>query len=248
MNLWMYWEGPKNAWIEACLEIVRAHHPEVRLIGPEEWDEMWVDDRDMDLDRFAIMHKADFIRGYLLSRYGGLWLDADCILQQRLDWILEGCKRFDLVGYRFRPLMKGRAGRWSNALMGGRPGSRILEAYYQNVRDGLKKRKWRTRLAFGPNMLTKAVREHHYPGSGTFVLDIPRWYIHPHLWYNKTAQWAERSDEEHARHHKPDLFMYMVTHTTFSLKQMTPEQVWNSRMMISYMLRRGRDNALASQK
>lgn len=247
--LWMYWEGPKNPWIEACLELTKMHHPEVRLLGPEEWEEIWDEDRDIDLGRFAIMHKADFIRGWLLSRHGGLWMDADCILQRRLDWVLDACGFYDFASYRLRPLLPRRNGRYTNALMGGRAGSPTMVAYYERTRARLKTATWTRNPAFGPNVLSEVVRETIKPGVANYGLDLPRRLFHPHLWDQKRQHWAHRSDEEHEAVIDPDIFMYMVTHLSFNLKKdMTSEQVWNSRMMLSYMLRRGRDNALASQE
>ncbi len=83
--VWQYWEGPKPPWIEACHATVRAHAADVRLLGPEEFDALRGDaDRDIDLSALHVCHRSDYIRAFLLAKYGGLWIDSDAIVMQDL--------------------------------------------------------------------------------------------------------------------------------------------------------------------
>ncbi len=114
MNLpiWMYWEGECPVWIEACMATIFTHAADVRLITPAEFDKMWDLDRDINLTRLRIPHRADFIRAFLLARYGGLWIDADCIVINSLEPVLELLTDADFLAF------SERQGDISNSFMG----------------------------------------------------------------------------------------------------------------------------------
>ena len=82
--VWTYWEGPCSPWIHACRQTITAHAPRIRVLTPERFDTLRDRDRDIDLSRLHAPHRADYIRAFLLARYGGLWIDADCLVMQSL--------------------------------------------------------------------------------------------------------------------------------------------------------------------
>jgi len=85
--IWQYWEGPRTAFINMCLETVRKNN--------EEFDLRVLDDKSVfdylpnlrnDLDSLPrIANKVDYIRFNLLHEYGGIWLDADVVLFRDLS-------------------------------------------------------------------------------------------------------------------------------------------------------------------
>ena len=84
-TVWAYWEGPCPAWIRACLRTLAMAAPTLQVLTPEAVDRLRDSDRDIDLSRLQVAHRADFVRLYLLQRYGGLWVDADCLALQPLQ-------------------------------------------------------------------------------------------------------------------------------------------------------------------
>ncbi len=123
----MYWEGECPAWINACMARIFAHAPDVRLITLADFDRMWNVDRDINLTRLIPPQRSDFIRAFLLARYGGLWIDADCIVVNSLQPILDRLTEYDFLGY------YEQQGFISSNFIGARPGSRIAATYYQLV-------------------------------------------------------------------------------------------------------------------
>jgi hypothetical protein len=84
LPVWMYWEGSCAGWIRACQETVFRHGGDVRLLGPRDLDHLQHVDRDLDLSRLHVAHRADYIRAFLLARYGGLWIYSACIVLRPL--------------------------------------------------------------------------------------------------------------------------------------------------------------------
>lgn len=83
MNLWSYWEGPRNPFIDTCLrsiERVCGDDTEFRLLTPETLEEYIGDllhPNYRHIDNIAM--RVGAIRVAILARFGGMWWDADTI-------------------------------------------------------------------------------------------------------------------------------------------------------------------------
>src|SRR6266540_4290909 len=95
LPVWLYWEGPCPDWILACRETITSHARDPRLLGPRDIDQLRDSDRDLDLSGLHVAHRADYVRALVLARYGGLWVDADCIVMHPLDRILDLLREHD---------------------------------------------------------------------------------------------------------------------------------------------------------
>src|SRR5262245_22328747 len=93
--VWIYWEGPRPEWISWCHQTIRAHAKDVRLLSPEDFDSLRDRDRDIDLSPLSILHRSDYIRAFLLHRFGGLWVDSDCLVMQDLEPWLNRLEDFE---------------------------------------------------------------------------------------------------------------------------------------------------------
>ena len=80
-------------------------------------------------------HRADYIRMFLLQRYGGLWIDADCLVMKPLQPVLDLLKEHEMVGHR------ERSGLVSNGFVASRAGGRIVSAVYRRICDTLRSRR-----------------------------------------------------------------------------------------------------------
>lgn len=83
-NLWTYWEGSKPEWIDICLKSIEkscSSNCKFYLVTPENLRDFIVIKNIPD-NYFLLKnaaHRADYVRAYLLSRYGGFYYDADTI-------------------------------------------------------------------------------------------------------------------------------------------------------------------------
>lgn len=80
MTTWTYWTGPKPKLVEACLK-TSVRHNNTRVLDQADVKAMGYDG-PLDLPPWA---QADLIRLWLLSEYGGAWIDADVICLKPLD-------------------------------------------------------------------------------------------------------------------------------------------------------------------
>jgi tetratricopeptide (TPR) repeat protein len=131
-TVWGYWEDvggrPRPAFIAACQDTIRAHGLDVRILSPAEFEEIRGDqDRDIDLSRLSVEHRADYIRAFLLKERSGLWLDSDCIVLRSLEPLLDRLEECDFLAY------FDRTNYPQNNLLGSRPGSVTALAFYLHI-------------------------------------------------------------------------------------------------------------------
>jgi GR25 family glycosyltransferase involved in LPS biosynthesis len=154
MNLpiWSYWVGPKPGWIELCLETLQRHNPTIQILDDTVWDTLY----DGPVSRETVRRQAynvqsDFLRAWLLVKFGGIWVDADCIGLRTFTPLEELLDRHDFVAY--------RKGRVMSALLACRSNSRIAREYYAEMVRRLRPGNRLSGMALGPWVLRRAIRQ-----------------------------------------------------------------------------------------
>lgn len=95
-KIWSYWESSGNASDDSLVEICQAswkeHCPDwtIRLLTKDTVFD-WVSKEEMPLNYNDLTptFQSDFIRLYLLIKYGGLWADATYNFLTGLQWLEE---------------------------------------------------------------------------------------------------------------------------------------------------------------
>jgi hypothetical protein len=201
-TVWSYWEGPCPAWIHACRRSIVAAAPRVRVLSRQQFDELWDADRDIDLSRLGPAQRADFIRMFLLQRYGGLWVDADCLVMQPLQPILDLLARHDMVGHR------ERSGLVSNGFLGARAGSRLARRVYERVCAILRSRRPLGWTTIGSEPLSAEIAA---DASGWHELPCAR--VQPICWSRPAEFFVERDRAAHESVRDHDAICYMLSNT-----------------------------------
>lgn len=202
LPVWTYWEGPCPAWVRACRRTMLRHVPNLRLLDPASFAALRRGDPDaaIDLSHLHVAHRADFIRAFLLQRFGGLWLDADCLVLQPLDEVLRLLQQHDYVAHR------ARQGVLSNAFIGARPGSRIAAAYYERVRRTVAAKHRFSWNWLGGDLLTEVVK-----ADPSCLHELPCERVQPICWSRPQDFLAQRDPQEHAQHVVGDAWTYMLS-------------------------------------
>lgn len=200
LPVWCYWEGPCPEWIKTCQQTILAHAPNARLLTPAEFDR-WRDiDRDIDLTRMEVAHRADFIRAFLLARYGGLWIDSDCLVMQPLRPLLEKLREYDFLAHRERSTYV------SNGFIGARPGSHVADEFYRCLCDLLRSGKPLGWTSLGSEPLTNVINSCTSPW-----LELACEEIQPVCWSEPERFFVRRSDAEHEQVFNEQAICYMLS-------------------------------------
>ena len=205
LPIWSYWEGPCPAWIRACRRTLAKHAPRVRFLNVESFDALRDRDRDIDLSRLGIPQRADYIRAFLLQRYGGLWVDADCLVMGSLQSVLDALKRHEFVAHR------ERSGLVSNGFIAARTGSRIAAEHYGRISTILRARKPVHWCTLGSEPLTATLTQH--PG-GWHELPVER--VQPICWSQPAEFLVDRSPAQHDNAIDPQALCYMLSNAAMT--------------------------------
>jgi hypothetical protein len=228
-TVWTYWEGPCPAWINACLRTLAAAAPTLRVLTPEAVDQLRNTDRDIDLSRLQVAHRADFIRLYLLQRYGGLWVDADCLAIHPLQGVLDLLNQHETIGHR------ERSGLASNGFIAARPGSGVVRAVYQRVCEALRSHRRLDWTSLGSEPLSAVIAE---DASGWYELPCQR--VQPICWSDPGAFFAERTASEHEDVFDGSALCYMLSNTRIRqhLARHPQADLMKESTFFSFLLRR----------
>ncbi len=202
LPVWMYWEGECPDWIQQCQQTVHTHASEVRLLNPETFDKLQDADRDIDLNKLHVAHRADYIRAFLLARFGGLWVDSDCLVMGPLDPILDKLNHYDFIAHR------ERSGLVSNGFLGSRPGGRVASELYRRVCETLRSRRSLGWTSLGSEPLTDILKSN---SDGWHELECCS--IQPICWSNPGAFFAIGSVADHERAFDSTAVCYMLSNT-----------------------------------
>lgn len=209
-SIWMYWEGPMPAYIDLSCKTIFAHNEHVRLLNRASFDNLFMHDRDIDIDRLASNYQSDFIRAYLLKHYGGLYIDADCIAMRNLAPLLELVRQAGYVGYR------ELQGNISAGLMVSVAHGDVITEHYKSVCARIRKGGPFEWLDLGAWPLDRALakypQKHHLVATETIM---------PVNWDNCEEFSVRRSDEEHERFLQHDAFCYMLSNNTMKGREQT---------------------------
>jgi hypothetical protein len=104
--LWSYWEikpgSTKPPYIDLCFKTFYHHCSklfDIHILN-ERTVYDWLPDLRKDLNELGLAAKSDYIRVALLSRYGGVWLDADTIVMTDLSEVIRRLDEgWDFVGF-----------------------------------------------------------------------------------------------------------------------------------------------------
>lgn len=233
-TIWMYWEGPRPPYISLCFRTVTAHNENVVVLDRAGFDELYTVDRDIPIDSLALNHKSDFIRAFMLKHYGGLYVDADCIVMRDLSAVLALAEQHGFVGYR-EP-----QGYMSCNFMASAAGGRVIGDHYARVCETLRHGRPLQWLDLASTPMNEAVAAH--PGHS---FELPTRLVMPINWDESEQLCVRRKEEDHEPRLERDAYCYMLSNNTIKTRDQTriicymPEaHLLSSPFFISYLFRK----------
>jgi hypothetical protein len=171
-RVFTFWVGPKPPIIELCLRSIQINIPNSEQWTLEQWESVY-DGKLGPWERIVNRPpntQSDLLRYWLLSTYGGIWLDADCIAFRdvRAVWDADA----DYIGY----CCEGKECPYT-ALMGGHPNSPVVDALCKRARTFVKGHPALNIFA-GPQLTLAALRD--CPDASIIIIE--RNLLHPIIW------------------------------------------------------------------
>ena len=101
--LWTFWNSDSiPPVIKYCVATWHKHNPdhEIRVVTPSNYN-MYISDLDISKFKHADSPAriSDLVRLHLLSKYGGIWIDASIICNKPLQWVHDLSRGKEFLGY-----------------------------------------------------------------------------------------------------------------------------------------------------
>lgn len=233
--LWLYWEGPRPAYVDLCLELLQAYNPEARVVGPVDVLRLgFPPDIWEAVQRWHVPQRADAIRFFLLWQYGGIWCDADCIPMQSF-WplgVIASQTPSGLAAYDSTDNTIGCG------LMAARPHSEAVATMWEHIAAIARSGQIPEWLEVSSRPLAEIVRQ---IGRENVAL-WPNAHVSPVLWTEIDRLLQEGTDAEHAEFTVgfPAAWCWMLYNTIFSdrgVNRWTRHECLRGRSLLSYLFR-----------
>jgi mannosyltransferase OCH1-like enzyme len=210
LPVWIYWEGECPRWIQECQRTIFAHARDVRHVTPEEFARLRSVDTDIDLGRLDAAHRADFIRAFLLTKFGGLWVDSDCLVMQPLQPLLNLLSSNDFLFH------KERSGYVSNGFIGACAGSKIAATLYDRLCQILRSGRPLGWTSLGSEPLSEIITKSTVP-----CYELPCELIQPICWSQPEVFFKINDAVDHERAFDEQAICYMLSNNAIQKFQAT---------------------------
>lgn len=241
-NLFVYWEGPQPDYIRLCIDTMKAHAQgslDVYEVNREMFDTLYAADLDADksinFDWLTPVQRSDFIRVYLLQRFGGTYLDADCIAMHSLNPLIENAEQ---TGFCVAE-QRDNEPQLNFVISAAR--HPVITDVYNRILDILRKGPqpdlaW---LALGTHVLIPAIEAN--PETVTW---IPAESVTPIHWPDQALFFERTTDGAHAANLDRDAFCYMMSNDTITkdpvlsdFRSMSRAEILAGDRFLSYLFR-----------
>lgn len=169
-TIWLYWEDrpgiPTPPHILLCREVLKyqCRSCEIRLVTPQNLhfylpdidDRIWeISLRNKQQNPIAV--RCAFIRAFLLERYGGLYVDSDCIALRDYTDIFSYLHNFDFIGIR---RTSAKTKHISIGFYASKQSGTVISEYAEQLRKILKEKTVFSWGEVGAHLLTPIVNSH----------------------------------------------------------------------------------------
>lgn len=228
-KIFAYWEGcDRPALYELCLQSIASHNASNFLIveGPDHFTKLTGIKLPDAIAQCYVVHRCDWIRKVLLHSFGGVYIDADFICFENLNWLVNLSERFDFVGYREWP------GNWMDNFFAAKQGSTILHTAAEHALRAIEAgdTPW---LAPNAHAIEHGIKAHEWD---SFWLTLPTHLVSPISVLN--AEWfLTPTDDLHVAPHR--CFGYMTSFHTLRAKiaNWSRAELMEGKLRICHLLR-----------
>jgi hypothetical protein len=242
-QIWSFWEGPRPPFVDLCWRTVTLHNQDCRLVGIAELADMG-GQSVLDLTQ-GMPHaiRSDLIRAWLLHSQGGIWLDADVIVLQTIDWQTDD---YDLICVR-NPNTRGIGARGVVACPWGcRRGSPIAADILARVTDRIQLMRAGHHVPYGDTSTGVLSRVTRAVMDRSSVQIRQHWRYCPTRWDDARKVYLRRGDwgrHEQSPAWRPGIVCYHLTNPIpHAYASLTEDQVLADNRFASFLLNKSLGN------
>lgn len=178
-NLFLYWEGPDYSLISLFRKLIYLHSKngkgyKVHLINHKNVHE-YIKDLPKCFFKLKLAHQADVVRVNVICDYGGIWIDSDTIVVDKLDGLFDYLETKD--GFF---ILEDKNHRLCNGVFGSRPNTDLMRKWKEHAKHAHPNMRW-TDIG---EVALRSIRNNHptfYDNYHIFSGRNDLYPVHPHV-------------------------------------------------------------------
>ena len=241
-NIFLYWVGKEYKLISILRNLIYLHSKNgngytVNLITDKNIKD-YIKNIPNYFSNLCPANQADFIRVHIICDYGGIWLDSDTLIMDKLDTL------FDIIEKKNGFFIKENNTILCNGVFGSKKNTPLMKEWRDKMMLLLKSKQGKIEWSeIGCTMLRNIYNSHpeFYNNYEIFNgLDN----LYPINWNNGVVEFIKKPYDNYKniiRKYQP--LIILVNSVYKELENMTEEQILNGHLPLNYFLNKSFENA-----
>jgi hypothetical protein len=238
-NVYLYWVGKEYKLIKILRNMIYMHSTngkgyKVNLINHDNIKE-YIPDLPDYFYKLQPAHQADFARVYILCDKGGIWLDSDTLVVDKLDDLFDKIKTKD--GFFIK-----QEGNISNGIFGTKPKTKLMINWKKTILDRLNKDININWTDIG-NKILNDLKESYPQYFKNYYIYEGSTDMYPIKWYDCVEEYLNKPYANYKNIEKPfQPLLILVNKVYKELEKYSMEEIFNSKRPLNYFIEKSYRN------
>ena len=240
-NVYLYWVGKEYKLISILRNLIYLHSTngkgyKIHLITDKNIHE-YIQDVPSYFNELLPAHQADFVRVHVICKYGGIWLDSDTLVLDKLDSL------FDFIENKDGFFIKQNNESLSNGIFGSKPNTPLMTEWKNNMMKILDEKQnnifW---IEIGSNILENIynTKPELYDNYHIFNgLDN----MYPVNWDKCVEEFIDKPYDNYMNIIRPYQPLIILVNTVYKkLEDMSEKEILEGKMPLNYFINKSFEN------
>ena len=240
-NVYLYWVGKEYKLISILRDLVYLHSSNgigfnVKLITEKNLKE-YIKYIPPYFETLCPAHQADFVRVHVICDYGGIWLDSDTLVIDKLDGL------FDIIDKKNGFFIQENSEILWNGVFGSKPNTDLMLKWktelVKTLNEKMNKIKW---SEIGCMMLQKIYNDHSWL-YGKYEIFDGLSNMYPIYWKNCVTEFIEKPYDNYKNIIRDNQPIVVLVNSVYKhLECKTRDEILKSRMPLNYFIDKSYEN------
>jgi hypothetical protein len=238
-NIYLYWVGNEYKLIRKLRQLIYMHSTngkgyKVNLINDKNVKN-YINYLPDNFYKLSPVHQADVARVCILCDKGGIWLDSDTIVVDKLDDL------FDIINKKDGFFIKEQA-LLCNGIFGTKPNTNIMKEWKENILKTINKTTNITGTELGSYVL-KHIRERKSEYFNNYHIFEGTSDLYPIIWNLCVNEFLEKPYDNYKQIEKPfQPLIILVNRVYKELEKYSLENIMNGKRPLNYFIEKSYKN------
>jgi FkbM family methyltransferase len=245
-NLFLYWVGNDYKLIKILRNLIYLHSKNGNGYNVILINETNINDYVKDIpDNFKILcpaHQADFVRVNVILDYGGIWLDSDILVIDKLDSLFDILEKNDGFFY------KDHNGVINNGLFGSKKNTSLMLQWKTNMINILNNKSYKIGWCdIGSSLLQNMLNNETQLYDNYIIFDGQQ-NVYPVMWNNCVKEFLEKPYDNYKnllRDYQP--LVVLVNSVYKKIELMEKKEIFDGNMPLTYFINKSYQNLKLSK-